>query len=586
MSLTLRKTFTAALIATSSLLAACSDDNGPTGLGLQAPAGLSVSALSSTRTQLTFTGSRDDDSYVVERAAGATGGTFARIGTASAPASGSQVVYVDSIGLVAGSDYQYRVAAVRDGQTSGFSASQAVRTLAPGRAQVEISQDITADRTFYPDTTYILKGFIHVANGATLTILPGTTIQGDYETVGSSLFVLRGAKINAVGTAAQPIVFTSERPVGERKPGDWGGLIIVGNADLNRGGEIEIEGTGTVTGTTSGTNYPVYYSKGSNPADNSGELRYVRVEFAGYGPALNEELNSFTFATVGSGTKLSYLQALGGLDDHYEWFGGSVDAKYLVSYEAGDDHFDMSEGFNGRLQYLIAFQDTILPPREAAGSPSSDPQAIENDGCSGTGCTNGFAATPYTQPIVSNFTLVGTGKTALSASSGGWGMVLRRGTAGYYVNGVIARFARGGISIRDAETFARAGSVAIPDLATADLAIRNVVTAEVNAKPFDDAAANFRFDLAGNAITASTATTASLFTAFPSDATSSTTEAAFDWTPAAGSPAATGGLATFTGKLQAKAGGVVTGTSFLGAAPPAGSADARWWAGWTKYAQN
>lgn len=585
MSLTMRNVLAAGALATTSLLAACSDDSNPVDPGAVAPSAVSVTALSSTRTQVTFTGRDGDDRYVVERGAGAGTATFAEVGTVAAPANGGQVTFTDSLGLLANTTYQYRVAAVRGGRTSGFTAPQTVTTLAAGRVQAEITTDITTNRTLYPDTTYVLKGFIHVANGATLTILPGTKIVGDYETVGSSLFVLRGAKLQAVGTAELPIVFTSERPDGQRRPGDWGGLVIVGNGIVNRTGEIDIEGTGTVTGTTSGTNYRVAYSGGTDNGDSSGELRYVRVEFAGYAPSLNNELNSFTFGAVGSGTKLSYLQALSGLDDNYEWFGGAVDAKFLVSYESGDDHFDMSEGYSGRLQYLIAFQDTVLAPRDLAGSPSSDPQGIENDGCSGTGCTDGFGATPYTQPFVTNFTLVGTGRTALSGSSGGIGMVLRRGTAGYYTNGIIARFARAGIAMRDSATFARAGSAATPDLATADLAIRNVLLAEVNETVFEGGSGRFAFDLAGNAISASTATTASLFAALPADATAATNESAFDWTPASGSPAATGGLATFTGKLATKAGAAITGTSFLGAAPPAGAANARWWSGWTRYAQ-
>ena len=231
----------------------------------------------------------------------------------------------------------------------------------PGAA--DIALDITSSRTLYSDTTYTLKGFVHVTNGATLTIQPGTKIVGDFATLGSSLFIMRGAKIQAVGTADKPIVFTSSRVVGSRQPGDWGGLLIIGNAIDNRAGNIEIEGSGTEVNGGSGRNYGIVYSGGTNSADNSGELRYVRVEFAGYAPSPDNELNSFTFAAVGSGTKLSYLQAMAGLDDSFEWFGGSVDGEHLVSYEAGDDHFDQSESYNGRLQYLIAFQSTQLTQR-------------------------------------------------------------------------------------------------------------------------------------------------------------------------------------------------------------------------------
>jgi hypothetical protein len=307
----------------------------------------------------------------------------------------------------------------------------------------------------------------------------------------------------------------------------------------------------------------------------------VRVEFAGYAPNLNQELNSFSFAAVGSGTKLSFLQAMAGLDDSFEFWGGAVDATNLVSYEAGDDHFDMSEGHQGRLQHLIALQSTQLTPRTGAGSPATDPQGIENDGCSGTGCTNGENTTPYTFPVVANFTLVGTNNNATSGSSGGVGVLLRRGTGGFYVNGVVSRWSRGAISIRDASTYTRAASSPTPDLATTDLAVRNILIAET-ALAFQTGTGQNAFDLAANNIVQDPVLTTALFTAFPATIGTTTTAAAFDWTPAAASAAATGGLATFIGKLAAAAGTTVTATAYRGAAAPGG---AKWWQGWTIYAQ-
>src|SRR4029450_1456552 len=257
-------------------------------------------------------------------------------------------------------------------------------------------------------------------NGATLTIQPGTKIMGDFATLGSSLFILRGAKINAVGTAANPIVFTSSRPVGQRQPGDWGGLILIGNAKINRTGTVNVEGTGTDgNAVVSGKNYTVAYSGGTADDDNSGTLSYVRVEFAGYAPLQDQELNSFTFAAVGSGTRISYLQTMAGLDDSYEFFGGGLVGDHLVSYEAGDDHFDMSESFRGKLQYLIALQTTQITPRTGSGSLATDPEGIENGGCNGGGCDLGYNSTPFTIPVIANFTLIGTGDAATSGTSGG-----------------------------------------------------------------------------------------------------------------------------------------------------------------------
>ena len=466
---------------------------------------------------------------------------------------------------------------------------------APGCVDPEetISQDITASRTLNAGTTYTLSGFIHVLNGATLTIEPGTVIKGDANTPGSSLFIMRGARIIANGQVNAPIVFTSGKAEGSRQPGDWGGIVIIGNATLNRTGAITIEGTGTGTAGTPGANYAVTYggTTDATDADNSGTLTYVRVEFAGFAPQDGFELNSWTFAAVGRGTQISYLQSLAGLDDAFEWFGGTVDGRFLVAYETGDDAFDMSEGYRGRLQYLIGFNgDSRLTPASGAGSLGSDPQGIENDGCNGSGCTGGHNATPYTQPVVANFTLVGTGNTQSIGTSGGVGMVIRRGSGGYYVNGVVARWPTAAVSITDDGTWQRAQQSATPDLNTTDLALRNVLVVESPTlfQATSGSTTRFQFDASGNAITAnpSATTTASLFTAFPATVGPTTTESAFDWTPPSGSAAASGGLATFAGtKLTTAAGSVVSGTSFVGGAPPSG-VNLRWWAGWTNYARN
>jgi len=575
-SLLTTRVFALALIG----LLGCGDDD-PTSPTVDPPLGLQVTATGSSSARVSFNGRAADDSYTVERAEGAAVGTFTAVTTINAPAADGVLTY-DDTGLNVQTVYRYRVKATRGSTSSTFSGEQTTTTLAPGAFARIVTGDITTNTTWYRDTVYTLQGFIHVANGATLTVEAGTTIKGDFNTLGSSLFVLRGAKIMAVGTAALPIVFTSSQPVGQRKPGDWGGLVMIGNAVISRTGvTVALEGSGTDAGTTPGTNYTVNYSGGTTNTDNSGELRYVRVEYAGYAPTSGAELNSFSFAAVGSGTKLSYLQAMAGLDDSFEFWGGAVDATNLVSYESGDDHFDMSEGYQGRLQYLIALQSTQLVQRTGAGSPAADPQGIENDGCFGSGCTNGANTTPFTYPVVANFTLIGTNSTATSGGSGGVGIMLRRGTGGFYVNGLVSRWPRGAISIRDPETFVRAGSAVTPDLTTTDLAVRNVLIAET-ALAFQTGTGQNAFDMAANNIVADVALTSAILTAFPASVTTTTTATAFDWTPPASSAAATGGLAAFTGKLQTAAGAAVTATAYRGAAAPGG---AKWWAGWTVYAQ-
>lgn len=447
----------------------------------------------------------------------------------------------------------------------------------PGAAT--IATDITSDRTFHAETTYTLGAFVHVANGATLTIEPGTVIKG---TVGSALFVLRGAKIDAVGTQDAPIVFTSDQPEGSRKPGDWGGLIIIGNGEINRDGVVDLEGTGVGAG-----NPTIDYGETGrtpNNADNSGRLSYVRVEFAGFGPAANQELNSFTFAAIGSGTQVDHLQSLAGLDDAFEWFGGAVDAKYLVSYEAGDDHFDAAEGYAGRNQFLIAFQDTILDPRANSGVLSGDPQGFEIDNCgsaNSAGCTLGYNSAPLTIPMFANFTMVGTGNNPrVTSTNGGIGMVLRRGAGGYYVNGILARWPKAAISLRDAETQTRATN--------GELVVRNVSVVETgtavgaNAPVFEAGTGRFTIDALANALVdeAGATTAASTFAAFPDTPANA---AALDWSLTAGAAARAGGTGAFTGALATKGGAFITGTTYRGAWDPTAG---KWWQGWTNYARN
>lgn len=558
-----RSLFRAALMAVTATAVACSGDD-PTAPEAQppaAPTGVTATAKSSTEVTVTFSTVTGATGYVIERAP-ASSGSFAQVGTSTTPP-------FEDKSLSPSTAYRYRVAAIGTAGTGAYSDVVFTTTPAPGPRTATIGANITADRTLFADTLYTLSGFIRVANGATLTIQPGTVIQGDYNTVGSSLIVLRGAKIVANGTAGKPIVFTSSRPAGQRQPGDWGGLAIIGNGIINRSGDVQLEGTGTGS-----ANPAVLYSGGNNNADNSGSLKYVRVEFAGYAAAADAELNSFTFGAVGSGTTLEYLESLSGLDDSFEFFGGAVDGKYLISYESGDDHFDMSEGYVGRLQHVIAFQTRQNIPRPGAGNVSSDPQGIENDGCAGSGCANGQDTQPFNVPVIANFTLVGPPDGIFSGTSGGVGMMLRRGTGGHYVNGVVARWERAAISLRDQPTLTRATAGA--------LTVKNVLVADVGAtfQPQAGSTVQGTLDLAANAIVEGAGLGSALFLGLP---TNPTNVGQIDWTPAANAATTTGGLATFTGDLATRAGSFVTGTVYRGAANPTGP---KWWAGWTSYADN
>lgn len=541
-------------------VAACSDDDPVAPAAPAAPTGVSAAASGATGVTLSWVAVPNAQSYLIERATGATG-TFAQVAT---PAAGV-VTYADN-GLTAGTTYRYRVYARRGTLQSVASAEATIALAVAGPKLRVVEGSITANQTWFADTTYVIKGFVKVVAPATLTIAAGTRIVGDADVVGSALFILQGAQIDARGTATQPIVFTSERPAGERQPGDWGGLVIVGKGRINRSGRVVLEGT-TATAADE-----VVYSGGTDNADNSGILQYVRVEFAGYPVLQNAELNSFTFAAVGSGTTMDHLQSMAGLDDSFEWFGGAVNAKYLVSYEAGDDHFDAAEGYSGKNQFLIAYQDTLLRARAGLpGGPSSDPQAFEVDGCEGTGCDLGRASIPHTMPVFANFTLVGTGSPVISGQNGGVGMVLRRGAGGTYINGVVARFPGRAISVRDAFT----DTLRMRD----SLVLRNLLLSG-NAANFDPVGTNFgqSANFANASIDSTSVAPTALFMALP--ATNPASAAQLDWTPAAGSPAATGGLTTFPAIIAARAGAFIVPTTYRGAADPAGP---KWWAGWTVY---
>jgi hypothetical protein len=561
-------------------LAACSDDPvappvTPEPQPLPAPSGVAVSVLTPTSVRVSFAAVQGATEYVIERAAGASGGSFASVGTTTTTTFNDQ-------GLTPLATYRYRVLArAGAGALDSPPSGDAQITLPEeGPREATITTDITSNRTLYADTVYQLSGFIKVANGATLTIEPGTRIVGDYDIPGSSLFILRGARIIAEGTPENPIVFTSERPLGQRQPGDWGGVIIIGNGITNRGAPTYIEGTGT------GPENPlVDYSGGTDNSDDSGVLRYVRIEFAGFPTAPNEELNSLTMAAVGRGTTIEHVQVLLGLDDSFEWFGGAVDGRYLISYESGDDHFDASEGFIGRVQNLIAFQSIRPEPRpNLAGGAASDPQGIENDGCWAENCNAGndnrSASQPYTVPVFANFTLIGPPPGAWETPSGNIGMMLRRGVGGLYVNGVVARYTRAAVSVRGEQTNAR--------IQEGRMALRNIYFTD-NAAIFQPGtgtgeSAQFSLELGANALEAGNAATAGLFAALPTN-TQNASAADFDWTPAAGSPIATGGLTDFSGlpqELRDAAGTFVTPTAYRGAVDPAGP---KWWEGWTYYAR-
>lgn len=275
-----------------------------------------------------------------------------------------------------------------------------------GTPNVNIATSITTNTTWTSNNIYLLQGQIYVKNGATLTIQPGTVIMGDKNTAGSGLFICQGSMIIADGTASNPIVFTSNQAAGQRGLGDWGGLIIMGQGpNNNAGGIANVEGLAPTNDTQfgGGTN--------PNPDDNSGILRYVRIEFPGYVYQPNKEINGLTLGAVGRGTTIDYVQVSFSNDDAFEWFGGTVNCRHLVSYRNLDDDFDTDNGYSGFVQYCLAVRD----PQIADNPTVSTSEGFESDND-----PTGSAATPQTSATFSNVTWIGPlrGNTATTVAAG------------------------------------------------------------------------------------------------------------------------------------------------------------------------
>ena len=270
-----------------------------------------------------------------------------------------------------------------------------------GEDNYVLDSDITENVTLETGKTYTLNGGVHVKSGATLTIQPGVTIVAQHDETVDYILIEQGAKIDAQGTAAQPIVMTSEK----KEAGAWGGLHICGYAHTNNGlGKSEIG------------NAPY---GGNNDADNSGTLKYIRLEYTGYAFDEEHEANGVSFYGVGNGTTVEHLQAYQGSDDGFEFFGGSVNVKYMVVTSCSDDSFDWTEGWNGKAQFLVAYQEG----ESSLGYACDCLMECDNNG------TNN-AATPVAHPTIANATLIGNGGDAQ-------GVRLRAGTQVELYNTII-----------------------------------------------------------------------------------------------------------------------------------------------------
>lgn len=332
--------------------------------------------------------------------------------------------------------YQF-VFEIRNGFNGEEAAAPGTQVLARNNSMynqvsgvVPVSGNIGAGTTWTSNNLYILATPVNVQAGATLNIEPGTVIFGS--TAGEGTLVIRtGATINANGNEMDPIVFSSEQPVGQRAPGDWGGLVINGTAPTNQQNP-EGEGNSGPYG-------------GNNPNDSSGVLRYVRVEFAGIRFSDQNELNGIAFQGVGAGTQVDHIQVLFNQDDGVEFFGGTVNAKFVLVVGALDDSLDWTFGWTGKLQHFVAIQ---------RGGEA-------NNGIEADNFEDNPDLTPRSAPQIANATFIGQGGACNNLGQGcaetGAGLLLRRGTAGFFRNFIVQGFGDVDVDVDEAETEALLG---------------------------------------------------------------------------------------------------------------------------------
>lgn len=434
---------------------------------------------------------------------------------------------------------------------------------------ITLSGRINADTTLRKENTYILKGVVYMVGNHTMTVQAGTVIKGAFS--GSdigALVITRGSKLVAQGAATDPIVFTSSSP--NPQSGDWGGIIICGKAGINTSfngvpGLFQVEGgvDNSFGDGLAGSGDAVATTPNDN--DSSGVLSYVRIEYAGYAFQPDKEINSLTLAAVGRKTVIDHVQTIYAKDDAFEWFGGTVNAKYLIAYKTQDDDFDTDNGYSGNVQFGIIFRDSLI-------ADISKSEGFESDNNSG-----GTTATPKTSAVFSNITAIGPKATLANTGNSLFlaGAQIRRNSSLSIFNSVFLGWPTG--ILIDATT----GTPTDLNINDSSLRIRyttlagNGIGVRYAGTNTTDAAINtwFTTPFFGNTILTNVSE-AKMIQPF--------NYSAFDPTPFAGSngyaPIVSG--ANFSDPKLA--GGFFTQVAFRGGVAPAG-VESSWWKGWTKF---
>ncbi len=433
---------------------------------------------------------------------------------------------------------------------------------------------INADTLLRKENTYILKGLVYIVGNHTMTVQAGTTIKGSFSgTDVAALVITRGSKIIAIGSSTEPIVFTSASP--NPQSGDWGGIVMLGKAGINTSfngvnGMLQVEGgiDNAFGDGLAGSGDAIVPTPIDN--DNSGTLSYVRIEYAGYAFQPDKEVNSLTMGGVGNGTTIDHVQVTYAKDDAYEWFGGSVNCKYLIAWKTQDDDFDTDNGFSGKVQFGLIIRDSLI-------ADISTSEAFESDNNS-----SGTTATPKTRAVFSNITAIGPRATTTNVGNFLFraGAQIRRNSSISIFNSVILGWPQG--ILIDAST----GSPTDKNIDDSTLRIRFTTLAGNNT--------NLKYSPSVSAPTgASDASILAWFTTpvFGNTILTNVSDAKLiqpfnyqtpDPTPFAGSNGYQPiiGGANFADPLLS--GTFFNTVTFRGAIAPAG-AESSWWKGWTKF---
>jgi hypothetical protein len=440
---------------------------------------------------------------------------------------------------------------------------------------ITVSGRINADTIFRKQNTYVLKGLVYIVGNHTITIEEGTVIKGSYSGADvAGLVITRGSKIVAKGTPIEPIVFTSASP--NPASGDWAGIVILGSASINTAynginGLFQAEGgiDNSFGDGLAGSGDAAYPAPNDN--DSSGVLQYVRIEYAGYAFQPDKEINSLTMAGVGRKTVIDHVQVTYAKDDAYEWFGGTVNCKYLIAYKTQDDDFDTDNGWSGQVQFGLIVRDSLV-------ADISRSEGMESDNNS-----SGSTVAPQTRGVFSNLTVLGPRAALTNIGNPLYlaGAQIRRNSSISIFNSAFLGWPIGVL------IDAKLGRPTDLNISDSNLRIQNTIIAGCNVPVQYDASTSaptgsttasmqawFLNPFYGNSILA-TVEDVRLTRPFDYDSP--------DFQPFGTSPLNTGANFTHPKLTGGQGNNTVSAVTFRGAIAPGGGADANWHKGWTRF---